>query len=422
MLDLKLIRSKPEEIVENCRKRNVQVDIEKLLMLDKQVRHITTEADVIRQRRNDINKRMKGKITPELRKPLIEESKILREEETAKESKLRELIEQRLALHKQVPNLTHPDSPDGFTDEDNVPIREVGSKREFDFKPKDHVELMETLDLIDFEGGAKVSGQKFYYLKNQAVFLELALAQYAMSLLQKEGFTVHITPDLARHQILDGIGFNPRGAETQIYSIEESDLCLIATAEITLGGLLIDQLLKYEQLPILYAGLSHCYRTEAGAAGRESRGLYRVHQFSKIEMFAFTHPEKSEEMHERMREIEEQIYQDLGIPYQLVNICKGDLGGPAYRKYDLEAWMPGRGEWGEVTSTSNCTDYQSRRMNIRFKDPDTGNNRFVHMLNGTAIAVSRTLIALIENGQQKDGSIKLPACLNLADIPAPSSG
>ena len=422
MLDLKLIRSKPEEIVENCRKRNVQVDIEKLLMLDKQVRHITTEADVIRQRRNDINKRMKGKITPELRKPLIEESKILREEETAKESKLRELIEQRLALHKQVPNLTHPDSPDGFTDEDNVPIREVGSKREFDFEPKDHVELMETLDLIDFEGGAKVSGQKFYYLKNQAVFLELALAQYAMSLLQKEGFTVHITPDLARHQILDGIGFNPRGAETQIYSIEESDLCLIATAEITLGGLLIDQLLKYEQLPILYAGLSHCYRTEAGAAGRESRGLYRVHQFSKIEMFAFTHPEKSEEMHERMREIEEQIYQDLGIPYQLVNICKGDLGGPAYRKYDLEAWMPGRGEWGEVTSTSNCTDYQSRRMNIRFKDPDTGNNRFVHMLNGTAIAISRTLIALIENGQQKDGSIKLPACLNLADIPALSSG
>ena len=422
MLDLKLIRNQPEEIAENCRKRNVQVDIEKLLMLDKQVRLITTEVDAIRQRRNDINKRMKGKITPEVRQPLIEESKILREEESAKESKLRELIEQRLDLHKQVPNLTHPDSPDGFTDEDNVPIREVGSKREFDFEPKDHVELMETLDLIDFDGGAKVSGQKFYYLKNQAVFLELALAQYAMSLLQKEGFTVHITPDLARHHILDGIGFNPRGAETQIYSVEESDLCLIATAEITLGGLLIDQLLKYEQLPILYAGLSHCYRTEAGAAGRESRGLYRVHQFSKIEMFAFTHPEKSEEMHERMREIEEQIYQDLGIPYQLVNICKGDLGGPAYRKYDLEAWMPGRGEWGEVTSTSNCTDYQSRRMNIRFKDPDTGNNRFVHMLNGTAIAVSRTLIALIENGQQKDGSIKLPACLNLADIPAPSSG
>jgi len=422
MLDLKLIRSQPEEIADNCRRRNVDVDIKKLLALDEQVRQITTEVDAVRQRRNDISKKMKSKIPPEERQPLIEESKKLRDEESEKEIMLRGLLEQRLELHMQVPNLTHPDSPDGFTDEDNVPIREVGTKRKFDFEPKDHVELMEGLDMIDFDGGAKVSGQKFYYLKNQAVFLELALAQYALSLLQKEGFTVHITPDLARQQILEGIGFNPRGAETQIYSVEETDLCLIATAEITLGGLLIDQVLKPEQLPILYAGLSHCYRTEAGAAGRESRGLYRVHQFSKIEMFAFTHPNKSEEMHEKMREIEEQIYQDLEIPYQLVNICAGDLGGPAFRKYDLEAWMPGRGKWGEVTSTSNCTDYQSRRMNIRFKDTETGKNRFVHMLNGTAIAVSRTLIALIENGQQKDGSIKLPACLNLPDIPAPISG
>jgi len=422
MLDLKLIRSQPEEIARNCRKRNVLVDIEKLLELDEQVRQITNEVDSVRQRRNEISKEMKGKIPSDERQPLIEESKNLRNEESEKESFLHELVEQRLNLLKQVPNLTHPDSPEGLTDEDNMPIREVGTIRKFDFEPKDHLELMEALDLIDFDGGAKVSGQKFYYLKNQAVFLELALAQYALGLLQKEGFTVHMTPDLARSQILDGIGFSPRGEETQIYSLEDSDLCLIATAEITLGGLLADQVLKADQLPILYAGFSHCYRTEAGAAGRESRGLYRVHQFSKIEMFAFTHPEKSEEMHEKMREIEEQIYQDLEIPYQLVNICTGDLGGPAYRKYDLEAWMPGRGKWGEVTSTSNCTDYQSRRMNIRYKDADTGKNQFVHMLNGTAIAVSRTLIALIENGQQKDGSIKLPRCLNLPDIPAPISG
>ena len=422
MLDLKLIRSQPEEIARNCRKRNVHVDIEKLLELDEQVRQITTEVDSVRQRRNEISKEMKGKIPSDERQPLIEESKNLRNEESEKESFLHELVEQRLNLLKQVPNLTHPDSPEGLTDEYNMPIREVGTIRKFDFEPKDHLELMEALDLIDFDGGAKVSGQKFYYLKNQAVFLELALAQYALGLLQKEGFTVHMTPDLARSQILDGIGFSPRGEETQIYSLEDSDLCLIATAEITLGGLLADQVLKADQLPILYAGFSHCYRTEAGAAGRESRGLYRVHQFSKIEMFAFTHPEKSEEMHEKMREIEEQIYQDLEIPYQLVNICTGDLGGPAYRKYDLEAWMPGRGKWGEVTSTSNCTDYQSRRMNIRYKDSDTGKNQFVHMLNGTAIAVSRTLIALIENGQQKDGSIKLPRCLNLPDIPAPISG
>ena len=421
MLDLKLIRNQPNEIAENCRNRNVDVDIEKLLMLDEQVRQINTEIDSIREKRNAISRKIKSDISIMDRNPLIEESKILREEESNKEKIFRKLIDQRLVLHKMVPNLTHPDSPKGFSDEDNLSIKEVGIRPEFDFKPKDHVDLMESLDLIDFDGGSKVSGQKFYYLKNQAVFLELALAQYALKILQKEGFTVHITPDLAREQILDGIGFNPRGKETQIYSIEESDLCLIATAEITLGALLKDQVLKIEQLPILYAGLSHCYRTEAGAAGRESKGLYRVHQFSKIEMFAFTHPDKSEEMHEKMREIEEQIYQDLGIPYQLVNICSGDLGAPAYRKYDLEAWMPGRGKWGEVTSTSNCTDYQSRRLNIRFKDKETGKNRYVHMLNGTAIAVSRTIIALIENGQQKDGSIKLPDCLNLPDIPAPNS-
>ena len=421
MIDIKLIRSEPELIAENCRKRNVNVDIDKLLKLDEKVRQTTTEVDSFRQIRNDISNKMKGNLSAEERQLLIEESKQLRDQEVEKESFLRELTDQRLDLLKRVPNLTHPDSPEGLTDEENQPIRKVGEIPEFDFEPKDHVELMESLDLIDFDGGAKVSGQKFYFLKNQAVFLELALANYALNLLQKEGFTVHMTPDLARHQILDGIGFSPRGTETQIYSVEDSDLCLIATAEITLGGLLSDQVLDPERLPIMYAGFSHCYRTEAGAAGRESRGLFRVHQFSKVEMFAFTHPDQSEVMHQKMLTIEEQIYQNLGIPYQVVNICCGDLGGAAYRKYDLEAWMPGRGKWGEVTSTSNCTDYQSRRMNIRFKDSETGKNRFVHMLNGTAIAVSRTLIALIENGQQKDGSIKLPSCLNIPDIQPPNN-
>ena len=229
-----------------------------------------------------------------------------------------------------------------------------------------------------------------------------------------------MTPDLARASVVQGTGFQPRGDSAQIYSIENSDLCLIATAEITLGGLLSEQILSEAELPILMAGFSHCFRTEAGAAGRESRGLYRVHQFSKIEMFAFTHPEKSNEMHEKLLQIEERIYCDLGIPYRVIDICTGDLGAPAYRKYDLEAWMPGRGHWGEITSTSNCTDYQARRLNIRFKDSD-GKNQFVHMLNGTAIAVSRTLIALIENGQQADGSIMLPKCLGLSDIPPPSS-
>ncbi len=419
MLDLKLIRSQNEAIAENCKNRNVDLDVPELLRLDEEVRGLNTQLDTVRQQRNEISNRMKKPLSNEERQPLIEQSKSLRDEESRIEEKFRGLKEQRDEIQRMIPNLTHPDSPIGRTDEDNLPLREVGKVPEYDFEAKDHVELMEALDLVDFEGGAKVAGQKFYYLKNQAVFLELALANYALNLLREEGFTPFMTPDLARNQILDGIGFNPRGEETQIYSIENSDLSLIATAEITLGGLLANQIIEADQLPLLYAGLSHCYRTEAGAAGRESRGLYRVHQFSKIEMFAFTHPDESEAMHERMREIEERIYQDLEVPFRVVDICTGDLGSPAYRKYDLEAWMPGRGKWGEITSTSNCTDYQSRRLNIRFKDPQTGSNRFVHMLNGTAVAVSRTLIALIENGQRADGSIRLPSCLGIPDIPAP---
>ena len=422
MLDLKLIRSQPELIQQNCNDRGVPLDVSQLLQWDEQVRQLQVEVEAVRQRRNEISGLMKGPMPAEERQPLIEEAKTLRTEEQDKEEARKAAEAQRQELLQQIPNLTHPEAPVGQTEDDNRELRIVGSIPELDFETKDHLDLMEALELVDFEGGAKVAGQKFYYLKNQAVFLELALAQYALRLLQEEGFTVFMTPDLARQSILQGIGFNPRGDSTQIYSVENSDLSLIATAEITLGGLLADQILPEDKLPLLYAGFSHCFRTEAGAAGRESRGLYRVHQFSKIEMFAFTHPESSAAMHEKMREIEERIYQDLGIPYRVLDICTGDLGAPAYRKYDLEAWMPGRGKWGEVTSTSNCTDYQSRRLNIRFKDSVSGKNQFVHMLNGTAIAVSRTLIALMENGQQADGSIKLPPCLGVPDIPAPGNG
>ncbi|MBF0276520.1 MAG: serine--tRNA ligase [SAR324 cluster bacterium] len=416
MLDIKYIRKHPDEIIQNCQNRHLQIDIQKLLELDEQSRLLKNELDAMRQRRNEISQQMKSPISQEERQPLIAEAKQLREQVSEKEKKYDIVDASRQDLLSQVPNLTHPDSPIGQTDEDNLSLREVGAIPEFDFEAKDHLTLMEDLDLIDFEGGAKVAGQKFYYLKNEAVMLEFALIQYALKVVLEEGFTPFITPDLARMEILDGIGFNPRGEETQIYSINDSDLCLIATSEITLGGRLSNKVFQAEELPVFHAGVSHCFRTEAGAAGRESKGLYRVHQFSKVEMFIFTHPDQSEAMHEKIREIEEKIYQELNIPYRVVDICTGDLGSPAYRKYDLEAWMPGRGKWGEVTSTSNCTDYQSRRLNIRFKDSETGKNRFVHMLNGTAVAVSRTLIALIENGQQSDGSIRLPKCLGMPDI------
>ncbi len=310
---------------------------------------------------------------------------------------------------EKIPNMSHPDAPTGAGEESNTEIKRVGEPTNFGFEPKDHVQLGQELDLFDFDTATRVSGTKFYYLKNQAVFLELALSRFAMEVLQGEGFTPMITPDIARESVVAGIGYNPRGSESNIYNLEDGEGCLVGTAEITLGGYYGGQILDAEQLPIRLAGISHCFRREAGAAGQFSKGLYRVHQFTKVEMFVLTHPSESEAELERLRSLEERIFTKLEIPFRVVDTCTGDLGGPAYRKYDLEAWMPGRGEtgdWGEITSTSNCTDYQSRRLGVRFRDG--GDKQFVHMLNGTAIAISRALIALIENHQQADGSITIP--------------
>ena len=322
-------------------------------------------------------------------------------------------LNQRLKLHSRT--LTHPAAPVGLTEDESREVRKVGTPRTFDFKPRDHVTLGKDLDLIDFETGGKVSGTGFYFLKNDAVLLDLALQQFAIRKLIAAGFTPIITPDLARNSVLEGIGFTPRGVETQVYSVEDSDLSLVGTAEITLGGMHADELLDEAALPVRYVGLSHCFRTEAGAAGRASKGLYRVHQFTKVEMFAFSTPENSGEIHAQMLSIEEDIFQSLGIPYRVLDICTGDLGGPAYRKFDLEAWMPGRGEhgeYGEVTSTSDCTDYQSRRLNIRYRPAGQKGTRFVHTINGTAIAASsRALIAIMENGQRSDGGIDVPEAL-----------
>ena len=226
----------------------------------------------------------------------------------------------------------------------------------------------------------------------------------------KKGFTPYLTPDIAKASILEGIGFSPRGAETNIYSIENTEQCLVGTAEITLGGIYRNKVIDENKLPIKMVGFSHCFRTEAGAAGQATKGLYRVHQFSKVEMFIICHPEKSVEMLETLRSIEEELYQSLGIPYHVLNIATGDLGNPAYKKYDLEAWMPGRGGYGEITSTSNCTDFQSRRLNIKFKDKE-GKRTIAHMLNGTVVAVPRVIISILENFQNEDGSVTIPKVL-----------
>jgi seryl-tRNA synthetase len=269
---------------------------------------------------------------------------------------------------------------------------------------------MEKLDLIDFKRAAKVSGSKFYYLKNEGALLELALIRFALDKLIAKGFIPFITPDLAKDEVLEGIGFSPAGPETQVYSVGNSDLSLIGTAEITMGGYHKDEIIPEEKLPLKYAALSHCFRTEAGGYGKHSAGLYRVHQFSKVEMFAYALPEDSEKIHTEFKDIEVEIFKDLGVPFRVVDICTGDLGGPAYRKYDLEAWMVSKNGWGEVTSTSDTTAYQSRRLNIKVERKN-GTKEFLHTLNGTAIAVSRAIIAVLENYQQKDGSILMPEAL-----------
>ena len=312
--------------------------------------------------------------------------------------------------------MTHPDAPIGKTDKESSVVRTWGEIPKFGFETKDHVALSDQLDLIDFESGARVAGAGFYFFKNEAVLLELALVQFAVQKLMAAGFTLYTTPDLARNSVLEGTGYTPRGDETQIYSIEGTDLSLVATAEITLGGSMQGEIVDIESLPILMAGISHCFRTEAGAGGKATRGIYRVHQFTKVEMFAFTEPdiEKSTEIHNKIVAIEEDLFQSLNLPYRVVDTCTGDLGGPAYRKFDLEAWMPGRGdagEYGEVTSASNCTDFQARRLGTRCKIAGKKGTQFVHTLNGTAIAVSRAMIAIMENNQQADGSIKIPKAL-----------
>ena len=412
MLDLQYICDHLEEVKANCRNRGVQVDVSPILSLRDQRRELITRGDALRKEQKETSGKI-PKASADQKPALIARGKQLREEVAKIEEEQKKVEEQLYALQSQIPNMTHPDSPVGRLEEDSVTVREVGEIPEFDFEPKDHVELAQGLDLIDFESGSKVAGHGFYYLKNEAVLLELALVQYAVEKLVAEGFTITTTPDLARDEVLEGIGYIPRGDETQIYSVENSDLSLVATAEITLGGMMKDEIIDADKLPLKIAGISHCFRTEAGAHGRATRGIYRVHQFTKVEMFGFTAPElsASDEYHQMILRIEEEIFQGLELPYRVLDICTGDMGGSSYRKYDLEAWMPGRGGYGEVTSCTNCTDYQARRLGTRCRTPGKKGTRFVHTLNGTAVAVTRAMIAILENNQQADGSVVVPAVL-----------
>jgi len=426
MLDAAFIRDNVEAVKANCKNRQApHAEVDRVVALEERRRRLISETQVVQQRANEVSQLIPKEKDAAKKQELIAEGRALRERRTVMESEVNQVEADLHAALLTIPNMTHPDAPIGATPADNKVLRKWGEPRKFDFAPKDHVALAEALDLVDFEAGAAVTGQKFYFLKNEAALLEIALVQYAVQKLVARGYTPVITPDLARVEVLEGIGFMPRdpNPETrQVYTIADTDLCLIATAEITLGGMLRDKHLTEAALPLRYVGLSHCFRTEAGAPGRDTKGLYRVHQFTKVEMFAFCTPEQSESLHLEILAIEEEIFQGLGLPYHVLDTCTGDLGGPAYRKYDLEAWMPCRGEldpatrrpkgeYGEVTSTSNCTDFQSRRLGIRYKASGKKSNPFVHTLNGTAVAVTRALVAIFENYQQADGTVLIPEVL-----------
>jgi seryl-tRNA synthetase len=409
MLYISYIREHIDEIKANSKNRDSSVDIDKFLELDKKRVKLIQEVDELRSNKN----KFKGKPTENELKLL---SKNKEQEETLSKT-LSEIENQYFDLLMQIPNLTHPKVKISDDEDDNPVIENKFKPTKFTFTPKDHVSLAEKLDLIDFERASKITGAKFFFLKNEAALLELALTQYAFQIAIKHGFIPFVTPDLAKKDVLNAMGYNPRGESTQIYNIEDSDLSLIGTAEVTMGGYHKDEILKELELPKKYVALSHCFRTEAGSYSKFSKGIFRVHQFTKVEMFIYTTPGESEKAHQEILEIEKEIFNGLKIPYRVIDHCTADLGSPAYRTFDLEAWMPGKpnkngsmGDWAEITSTSNCTDYQSRALNIKYLSKN-GTKNFVHTLNGTAIAMTRPIIAILENNQQKDGSVLIPEVL-----------
>jgi len=410
MLDIKYIRENAEAVKKNCENRLADIDIDALLAWDIKRHECILALDVLRAERNKGSKN----------KPSTEEIEEMKRKKEAI-TKIGPLLieaEQRIEeLLFKVPNLTHPEVVVSKNENDN-PILEIARQpKKFNFEPKDHVELAEALDLLDLEKATEVTGAKFYYLKNELALLEFALIQYALEKLYKKKYTVFITPDLAKDEVIKRAGYNPRGESTQIYNIEGSNLSLIGTSEITIGGYHMNEVLDETSLPKKYVAVSHCFRTEAGSYSKYSKGIFRVHQFTKIEMFQFVKPETSEKAHQELLAIEKEIFNGLEIPFRVIDHCTADLGAPSIRTFDLEAWMPGKpnkenkmGDWAEITSVSNCTDYQSRALNIKYKKAD-GTKEYLHTLNGTAIAITRALIAIIENYQQADGSIIIPKVL-----------
>ena len=404
MLDVKFIRENVDLVEKSAKAKGYKVNVREVLDLDEKRKRELTEVEALRQKRNEIAGKMKGgRPEPEL----IEAGKKVKIELAEKEAKLGETEERLRGVLKAVPNIIFEDVPLGG-EEDSVEVKHWGENHATGV---DHLDYAVSRDWVDFERGAKVAGAKFYYLKGELALLENALLQYGLSKVLEHGFTYMTVPDMVSSRVLEGCGFNPRSSEqSDEYFIEGEDLAMIATAEMPLTGYHMDEIIDEDKLPLLYAGYSACFRKEAGTYGKYTRGLFRVHQFNKLEMYVFCLPEQSKEIHEKILAIEEEIWQGLGIPYHVVNIAAGDLGAPAAKKYDMEYWSPVNQKYQEITSCSNCTDFQARACNVRVRRAD-GAIEFVHTLNGTAIPLARALVVMLENYAVEGGKLRVPEVL-----------
>jgi seryl-tRNA synthetase len=412
MLDLRRIRDEPEEVRAALERRGPDPAgaLDRVLELDRRRRELLPELEGLRAEQNEANARIRSAEDPAVREREIEAMRSVAARVKELEQRLDEVERGLQEALAPLPNIPDPSAAPGPEDE---VVREVGAVAQLDFPARDHLELAG--DMIDMDSAAKLSGSRFAYLKGDLVLVELALVRWALEKLRRQGFEPVVPPVLVRERALFGTGFLP-DTEQQIYRLPEDELYLVGTSEVALASLHDGEILEAERLPLRYAGFSPCFRREAGAAGRDTRGIFRVHQFDKVEMFSFVAPEEAVAEHERILAIEEEILSELGLPYRVVNIAVTDLGSSAAKKYDCEVWLPSQGRYRELTSCSNTTDYQARRLNIRMRRE----RRTItpHTLNGTAVAVGRTIIALLENGQRADGSVELPEVLVPYGAPA----
>jgi seryl-tRNA synthetase len=405
MLDINFIRQNPDKVKEGCQKKQVKVDIDKLLELDKKRREMLQTFESLKAEQNKIS-RQKTQT-----KEQIEKAREIKEKIKKITPELKEIEKEFNDLMLQVPNLPQEDVPVGKDETDNVVVKEVGEKPKFDFKVKDHLEIGENLDIIDVKRASKISGTRFGFFKKEATLLEFALINFTYDILLKKGFIPVIPPVMLKPEMLEGSGHLSEKDRPERYFIEKDNLYLAGTAEQPIAAMHTNEVFKEKDLPLRYLGFSSCFRREAGSYGKDTRGIFRVHQFDKIEMFSYCHPEKSREEHQFLLSCQEEIMQKLNISYRVMAICTGDLGFPAAAAYDVEAWLPGQNCYRETHTTFNDTDFQTRRLNVRYQDQKTKNLEFTHALNGTALAIGRALIAIIENYQGKDGSIRVPKVL-----------